>query len=423
MGRRRRTADAAKGGAGPQQAGAGEGGAEAAGRGAERTDEEWVALLYVLGQPSEVRRRAAWEAVVGLPEMRGAGLAWADVEAEAGAAGRGQGGTAGSGADAAAAEVLVATTGEEVAEVARRGGVVDLGGREVELECEVVVAGAGVAVTIRNGTLRVRDAKLGNGYTLRVAEGGELRLEGVWVVGTGVQCEGGGRVTLVDTDVMDASFVGVCCVGRGSKVDMLRGRITVFGQYDGVQCIEGGKAEVWNVEMADCAVSCNGVGSLVVVQGGCIRGAQEYGVCCSKGAQAELRDVEITDCKMHGVWIHSEGSRVIVQGGCITGCKDFHGVCCQQGGHADLVGAEIASCKGNGVLCDGEGSRVVVHGGRITGSKSFHGVCCREGGHGEVLGVEITDCKQYGLCRYGNSTLTHSECDVSRCEKGSAFRC
>ena len=83
------------GGAGPQQAGAGEGGAETASRGAERTDEEWVALLYMLGQPSELRRRAAWEAVVGLPEMRGAGLAWADVEAEAGAAGWGQGGTAG----------------------------------------------------------------------------------------------------------------------------------------------------------------------------------------------------------------------------------------------------------------------------------------------------------------------------------------
>ena len=63
--------------AAPVPVSAADGGEGARGRSseqAERTEEWWVGLMYVLGQPSELRRRAAWEAVAGMPEMQGAGL-------------------------------------------------------------------------------------------------------------------------------------------------------------------------------------------------------------------------------------------------------------------------------------------------------------------------------------------------------------
>ena len=193
-----------------------EGGAEE--RAEEGTEEWWAALVHVLGQPSEVRRRAAWEAVAGTAGVGGARLEWAVVEARVRAAERAAMRTVwpalmgrarpvrSAGASGAGVAVRVWTE-EEVAETVRRGGVVDLGGQEVELTGELVVKGARRVATIRKGTLRVSraNAGLGMGCALAAKRSVELRLEGVRVVGTGVRCEEGGRVTLVDAHVMDAS--------------------------------------------------------------------------------------------------------------------------------------------------------------------------------------------------------------------------
>ena len=146
-------------------------------------------------------------------------------------------------------------------------------------------------------------------------------------------------------------------------------------------------------------------------------------MCCGEGGEAEMEGTVIADSKQSGVLCDGEVSRVMVQRGHITGSQKHDGVHCRRGGHVDLVGVEIADCNPSDVFCDGVGSRVTVQGGHIAGSKELHGVYFKKGGHAEVVGVEIADCKQYGLCRVGNSTLTHSECTLSRCKKGSAFRC
>ena len=77
-------------------------------------------------------------------------------------------------------------------------------------------------MTVRNGTLRASSAALGEGYALRAAGGGPLRVEGVRVVGTGVQCEGGGHVVLTDAHVADAPKSGVRSTGTGSHATIVR---------------------------------------------------------------------------------------------------------------------------------------------------------------------------------------------------------
>ena len=364
-----------------------EGGAEE--RAEEGTEEWWAALVHVLGQPSEVRRRAAWEAVAGTAGVGGARLEWAVVEARVRAAERaamgflgpavtGPAGLVGSVRVSAAGRAVRVWTDAEIANAVARGGEVDLGGQEVELTREVEVKGANKMATIRNGTLRMlsSERKVETLFALKARRGGELRLEGVRVVGTGVCCREGGHVTLVDTQVTDAPMSGIGCFSRGSNV---------------------------------------------VVQGGCVTGPVGMdGVHCTEGGQVELIEVELADCMQNGVVCQYRGSRVVMQGGRIMGSKEGIGLGCGDGGEVEMRGVEIADCKLSCIDCDWRGSRVIVHGGRITGSKECHGVLCEEGGHAEVRNMVIRDCKQYGLYI---STLAHSGCTVSGCGSGSQSGC
>ena len=401
----------------------------------EGTEAWWAALVYVLGQPSEVRRRAAWEAVAG---TRGAGLEWAEVEARVRAAERATmrtvqpavtglaGPVRSAGASGTGRSVKVWTEKEVVAAV-RMGGEVDLGGAEVVLTDVVGVVGAGTVGTIRNGTLRGVCPVPEGMHILGASERGELRLERVRVVGTGVCCAEGGRVTLLDTHVTDTPGPGVLCSGRGSKMVMQGGCVMGLKESDGVYCLRGGQVELIEVEIGDCqqcGVLSVGQGSRVVVGGGRITGSKEqHGVECQDGGRAEMREVVIADCKKYVVAGHGQGSKVVIQGGSITGSKEGSGLACAEGGQAEVRDVEIADCKKCGVVCNGQGSKVVIQGGSITGSKLFDGVACEQGGHAEVHGVVIHDCQQYGLCCDNISTLRHSGCTVSGCGKGARYNC
>ena len=392
----------------------------------EWTEGWWVALVCVLGQPSEVRRRAAWEAVAGTAVTGAARLEWAEVEARVRAVETRLVGSAGALGAGGAVRVW---TEEEVVETAARGGEVDLGGMEVELTRVVVVKGVNKAATIRNGTLRVStvNAEMGNGLALVVENGGGLRLECMRVVGTGVSCKGGGRVTLVDTHLTDAPMLGVASVNAGSKVVVHRGCIAGAMKYHGVFCGKGGQVELVDVEIADCknsGVVSVGQGSKVVMQGGRITGSkEEHGVGCQEGGQVELRGVEVADCKGCGVVSLGQGSKVVMRGGCITGSKEEHGVGCKMGGYVELRDVEVADCKMSGVISQSQGSKAVMQGGCITGCKEGFGLGCREGGHAEVRDVVIRDCNRHGLYCDSVSTLRHSGCTVSGCGLGSQDGC
>ena len=234
----------------------GEGAAEE--REEERTEggkEGWlVGLVHVLGQPSEVRWRAAWEAVAGTAGVGGAGLEWAEVEARVRAAERAAmrtvqpavtvraGPVRWAGAPGTGRSVKVWTE-HDVAKAVARGGEVDLRGTEVELISVVVVVASGTVATIFNGTLQVSSANawLGNGCALAAFSGGELRLEDVRVVGTGMCCAEGGRLTLVDTHVTDAPTIVVTCGGLGSKAVVQGGSLVRSKAGNGVLCIDSGQ--------------------------------------------------------------------------------------------------------------------------------------------------------------------------------------
>ena len=349
-----------------------EGGAEE--RAEEGTEEWWAALVHVLGQPSEVRRRAAWEAVAGTAGVGGARLEWAVVEARVRAAERAAMRLVGPAGASGAGRSVKIWTGDKLIEAMARGGEVDLGGTEVELTGVLGATGAEKVATIRNGTLWVSSANagLGKGYGLIAGRGGEMRLEGVRVVGTGVWCEEGGRVTLVNTHVADAPNSSVMCLGRGNEAVVQGGCITGSKEGHGVCCVDGGQVELQGVEVADCKLSCltsQGQGSSMMVKGGrIVRSTKGFGVQCIRGGQAKMWDAEIADCKQAGVICHDRGSRVVVQGSRITGSKEGHGVICQDGGHMEGRDVVIADCKHDGLVSTGRGSKAVVQGGRIVGS-------------------------------------------------------
>ena len=384
----------------------------------------------MLGQPSELRRRAAWEAVVGRVGLDGAGLEWADVEARVrvaeravmrtvGSAVTGPAGPAGSAGALGAGGAAKVWTGDEV-EAVKRGGVVDLGGREVALPRAAVVAGAGVEATVRNGT--VVGVSVVDRVAFAVMTEAKLRLEGMRVVGANIVCSGRRQVTLIDTHVTETIFAGLGVLGHGSKGFVQGGRIV--GSKDGhrVLCRDGGRLELRDVEISDfkeCGVAISDKGSKVVMQGVHIVRSQEgHGLGCHDGGQAELRDVEVIDVSLCGLLIYGNGSKAVVHGGRIVGSKDGHGVLCRDGGRVELRDVEVADCQLNGVFVSGYGSKAVVRGGHISGSREGCGVYCFDGGQAEVRDVEITDCKLEGLlCDVG--TLLHSGCVVSGCGAGS----
>ena len=420
----------AESGGRPGQAGEGEG--EGAG-GAERAEEWWVALTSVLGQPSEQRRRAAWEALAGTLALRGAGLEWAEVEARVRAAGA-VAAAAGSvraprpavtAAPAAARARRPARvwTGSEVVETVADGSVVDLGGREVVLTRAAVVVGVGKVGTLRNGTVRVVNATFEMIGALRAVMGGELRLEGVRVVGTGIVLDEG-RASLVGAEVVDSPNTGIVVMGVGSKVAMQGGRIAAVAN-DGVLVNAGAQAELRDAEVADCGdcgVTCNGTGSKVVIQGGRIAGSRgTHGLTCQEGAYVEMRGVEIVNSQQCGFLCSCHGSKVVMRGGRIAGCPDMHGVCCREGGEAEVVDVQVSECGQDGVTSLGEGSKVVMRGGRVVQCE-LHGVDCNRGGRAEVSGVVISECGSYGLLSSGGS-LTHSGCTVTGCGRGARFGC
>ena len=390
--------------AAPVPVSAADGGEGARGRSseqAERTEEWWVGLMYVLGQPSELRRRAAWEAVAGMPEMQGAGLEWADVEVKLrgdNVANETRKGNAGRGARAAQSGGL---SGSEVVNALARGTVVDLKGREVVLTRVASVVGVGRTATLRNGTVRGANAAIGDGYALQCEQRAQLHLQDVRVVGTGIACMGHATMALLDASVEDSPDSGIYCTGKGSLVRVEGGRIKEANGHYGLLCDRGGEAQVWDAEVADCRECCVCVidrGSKVTMGRGRVVGSREHhGVACDAGGQAEMEDVDIVDCQEMGVASLGRGSRVVVRGGRIMGSKVLHGVGCDDGGQAEVQGVTIADCYRCGATARGVGSKVVVHGGRILRTKDGHGVLCESGGEAEVSGVEIVDCAKAGV--------------------------
>ena len=305
------------------------GGTEADFRKHEAAEQRRRALAYLAHKVPAGLRRAVWDAVKGLPAIREVGLQWADVDGESASTGNGEAGGAGNGEAASSGaleprpgSVEVSTEAQLVAAMGR-GGAVELGGRTVWLTAEAAVTRADGAVTIREGTLRVASAGLAEGYALGVRNGGELRLEGVRVVGTGVQCEGGGKVVLTNVHVIDAPLSGVRVEGIGSKVELEGGRIEGPQGGCGVMCVEGGRAKSSGVEIVDCrdsGVCVSGKGSAAIVRGGRIKGAKEqHGVACYSSGCAKVRDVDIAGCKGYGTYC--DGGNLSHRRCNVSGCE------------------------------------------------------------------------------------------------------
>ena len=403
-------------------------------------EEWWVALTCVLAQPSELQRWAAWEAVA---EVRGAGLEWAEVEARVRAAegaargdrrpaavGSGDAGESAGASESAGRSVESESqhvwTGEEVAQAVERGGVVDLGGQEVVLTRAIKVGFEETVATVRNGTVRVEVAVLGDGYALCCRGKGRLRMEGVRVVGTGILCIDGGRVSLVDVEVVDSPESGVLC-GKKGKVVMQGGRITGSKTAHGLNCSHSGQVDAQNVRIADCrmcgVIACR-AGSTVALQGCRISGSQTgHGVACYLGGQVEVRDTDVTESCKSGVHSFGKSTKLLEKGGRITGAGN-DGVRCEDGSRVEVQDVEIADCELSGVHCNGKGSKVVMQGGRILRSKEHVGVRCENGGQANVQGVAIADCKVSGVhCRGKGSKVVVRGGGILRCKENVGVWC
>ena len=135
-------------------------------------------------------------------------------------------------------------------------GTLDLGGATVDLARPLEVR-AGGAKTVRNGTLRWTGGDkggLGNegGYGVFVeGAGARLVLEGVTVVGTGVNVEGGGHARLARCAVRDAPRAGVVALGQGSRVEVEGGSVSGSKEGSGISAEQGGHAVVKGVQVED----------------------------------------------------------------------------------------------------------------------------------------------------------------------------
>lgn len=187
---------------------------------------------------------------------------------------------------------------------------VDLHGAEVVLK-EVVIVDRKIA--IRNGTLKAARSKVGNGFALRVVQGGDLLLDHVQLTKSGLWVWEGSAAELSGCVVQRAPHLGICTVGAGSRCAVRGGSVQSSGE-SGVGAALGAHVELSAVQIeraASFGIECYDSGSQVAVSLGTVAHAGDSGVHCERGGRVTLSGTVLADCARWGVYTVGRQSVVV----------------------------------------------------------------------------------------------------------------
>jgi len=182
----------------------------------------------------------------------------------------------------------------------------------------------------------------------------------------GVRTLDGGRVELNDVDVEDCAGAGVQASGEGSVAVLEGCRLASRGEQ-GAAAQDGGRIEVRGstIGSAECCISVTGSSSTALVADSQVPEGTAAGIAVTDGSRAEVHTTEIVRCGRTGLIVGDPGTVAA-----ISRCR-----VAETGGYGVVVGgdalttveeSEVVDNLFSGVKVDGKGTRATISGTTIT---------------------------------------------------------